>query len=148
MSLSPIFASITGLDAASKRLAASSANIANMRDAADLGAAESEAARQAQAGRGVQTASRFTGYKPFDVHQETLQGAGVRAEFREREDFFVPAFDSGNPVADADGMVAMPNVDLAEEAVSLKLAKLAHSASLAVIRTENSMFGELLDERV
>lgn len=139
---------VSGLDAASKRVAASVANIANVRSAGNLKAAEEAAVPLAQADRGGLSASRYAGYRPIDVHQETLQGAGVRADNRERRDFFFPAFDPGNPVADAEGLIAMPNVDLGEETVSMKMSRHAHSASLAVLRTADQMIGELLDERV
>lgn len=148
MNIPAMFTAVSGVEAASKRMAASAANVANVRSAGNLKAAEEAAAPLAQADRGGLSASRYAGYRPIDVQQETLQGAGVRADYRVRNDFFFPAFDPGNPVADAEGLMAMPNVDLGEETVSMKMARHAQSASLAVLRTADRMIGEVLDERV
>ena len=145
MILSAMFNSISGLTAATKRVEASSSNIANMRTATGLKDAQAEAALQAQ-GSGASQASTFKGFKPFRVHQETVEGGGVRTTVLEDDNFFVPVFDPSNPVADPDGMVAMPNVDPAAELVNLKLAKHAYSASLAAIRTQDEMLGALLDD--
>lgn len=145
MILSAMFTSISGLNAATKQVEASSSNIANMRTATGLTDAKAEAALQAQGG-GAAQASTFKGFKPFRVHQETVEGGGVRATIREDDNFFVPVYDPGNAVADPDGQVAFPTVDPAAELVNLKLAKHAYSANLAAIRTQDEMLGALLDD--
>ena len=42
---------------------------------------------------------------------------------------FVPAFDPGSPFADENGMIGVPNVNLAEEAVNLTIAEVNFKAS-------------------
>ena len=110
-------------------------------------AAETEAAAQKSGTGSPPSAPQFDGFKPFRVHEATVQGGGVRAEAFEDQNFFVPVYDPTNPVADPDGMVAMPTVNLAEEIVNLKLAKHAYSANLEAFRTGDEMLGELLNRK-
>lgn len=142
-----MFTSLSGLNAATKRVEASSSNIANMRTSTGLKAAEAEAATQTQGSGTPAAGTQFDGFKPFRVLEQTIKSGGVRAEVFEDQNFFVPVFDPTNPVADPDGMVAMPNVNPAEEIVNLKLAKHAYSANLEALRTGDEMLGELLDRK-
>ena len=147
MIVSAMFTSLTGLKAAERQVEASSANIANMRTAANLEDAQAEARLQTQGTADPGQASGFEGFKPVRVDQHSLAGGGVRAEFRNDPNFFVTGYDPGSPVADADGLVALPNVNSATEIVNLNLARTAYSANLAAIRTEDEMLGELLNKR-
>ena len=51
-------------------------------------------------------------------------------------------------LADAEGRVAAPNVNLEEELVGTRLDRHQFMANLAVIRTADEMAGELLDREV
>jgi flagellar basal-body rod protein FlgC len=48
-------------------------------------------------------------------------------------------FNPGHPEADADGMVAMPNVNIHEEMADLIAASRAFEANLAVVKNARSM---------
>ena len=53
-------------------------------------------------------------------------------------------YDPGNPDADADGMVAMPNIDIQEEMADLISASRTFEANLAVVKNARSMAMETL----
>jgi flagellar basal-body rod protein FlgC len=69
---------------------------------------------------------------------------GVRSDYIAKANPFVPVFQPDSPLADAQGIVGLPNVDLAEEAVNLKLASASYKASLAVIKTQDELNDEML----
>lgn len=109
---------LSGLTAASRKVEASASNIANL-----------------------QTAD----YTPVTSEQTALAGGqGVRSDFVPKSQPFTPSYDPDSPFASSEGYVNTPNVDLAEEAVNLTLAKTAYRASVAVIETEQDMTKELL----
>src|SRR5687768_9264224 len=100
--------SISGLHASSARLRASASNVAN---AGTAGALPTNPAPGAPAP-----------YAPVDVVQTSIGdgggAAGVAVTYAPRTPAYVAVHDPGAPFADARGMVAAPNVDLAQEAVS------------------------------
>jgi flagellar basal-body rod protein FlgC len=53
-------------------------------------------------------------------------------------------YDPGNPDADANGLVAMPNIDIHEEMADLISASRAFEANLAVVKNARSMAMETL----
>ncbi len=53
-------------------------------------------------------------------------------------------YDPGNPDANADGMVALPNVDIQEEMADLISASRAFEANLAVVRNAHSLAEQTL----
>lgn len=52
--------------------------------------------------------------------------------------------DPTNPLADANGMVALPNIDIPTEMVDLILASRAFEANLAVVKNARSMAAQTL----
>jgi hypothetical protein len=54
-------------------------------------------------------------------------------------------FDPGSPFADANGLVAAPNVDTAQELVNASVARVSYDANLKVIETARHMQGYLLN---
>jgi flagellar basal-body rod protein FlgC len=58
---------------------------------------------------------------------------------------FKTAYEPGNPAADAQGYVKMPNVDPLVEALDMKEAQRAYEANLNVIETARSMESRTLD---
>lgn len=121
-----ISTALTGLFAASKKVEASAANIANMGSAGSL--APNSPNRPYEALTTVQTA---------------MQGGGVSAANIPRKPGFVNAYAPDSPFANADGLVGAPNVDLAEEAINLKIAELSYKANINVLKTANEMSEEL-----
>lgn len=123
-----ITTALSGLLAASKRVEASANNIANANTAGALNEADGPAPYSAQT-----------------VTQKTAQNGGVIAEITTKDPGFSAAYDPNSPLANSDGFVGAPNVNLAEEAVNLKLATTAYKASLATLKVADELSQELLN---
>lgn len=118
---------ITGLDAAAKKIAASASNVANLQTTGSL------------------SDKKAAPYTPLTTTQTTGNTGEVTAGFTPKTNPFVPAYDPSSPYADENGYIGVPNINLAEEAVNLTLAKHSYKANLEVIKTSESMMDELLD---
>jgi flagellar basal-body rod protein FlgC len=123
-------ASLSGLLAQTKRLAVSADNIANM---------QSRGFRKG--GPAVQPGA----YIPKRVQDVTTPGGGVRAEVRPVTPPSVEIYAPSNPNADANGLAALPNVNLAEELVTQLQAQRAYEANAAALRTQDALTDSLLD---
>lgn len=129
---------LAGLQAASKKIEASASNIANVSTSGALDPADGPAP-----------------YSALTTQQQTVtdpngNGIGVEAQNIPKDPGFVPAFDPNSPFANEDGVIGVPNVDLAEEAVNLKIAEASYKASLAALETAQELSDELfraVDER-
>lgn len=123
-------ASLSGLMAQSKRLAVSADNVANLhsRGLRPGGPAEQPGA-----------------YVPKRVQDVTAAGGGVRAEVRPVTPPSVEVYAPGSPDADADGIAAVANVNLAEELVTQIQAQRAYEANAAALRTQDELTDSLLD---
>ena len=122
---------LTGLNAATKRLDASAANIANLKIAGSP-----EEGKQAP-------------YTPREVRQSTVMGEngganGVNVQIISANKPFVPVYDPDSPFADESGIIGIPNINPAEEIINMKLAEYSFKANAAVIRTGAEMGDELL----
>lgn len=117
---------LSGLTAATKRLSTSASNIANINTSGSL--TDPENAPYA-AQTTVQTAKN--------------NGNGVESVSVPKNTPFVPAFDADSPFADENGLVGVPNVNLAEEAVQQNIAKYEYKANLNVLKTISEMEDEL-----
>lgn len=73
------------------------------------------------------------------------QGLGVTSSLREREPAYFPARDPSSPDANAEGLVAAPNVDIASELLTVLQARVTYRASAAVIKTTFDNDRKLLD---
>lgn len=118
---------LSGLMGASKKVAAVASNVANLNT----------------------TGSLEDGGKPPYGTLTTASTAqatgGAKTEIIPKDPAFVPAYDADSPFANSEGLIGVPNTDLAEEFVNLTLAKTAYKASLSVLKTENEMQDELLN---
>lgn len=121
---------LSGLTAQKQKLAASASNIANVSTSGALPTA---------------TGAASAVYKPLQVNFISESGGGVRADVVERKDAYTAAYDPSSPHADAEGMIAVPNVDLVEESVKITETKVSFRANLGVMKTQDEMLGELLD---
>lgn len=73
-------------------------------------------------------------------------GTGVRmARVRPDSRPFKTSYDPGNPAADAQGYVKLPNVDPLIEALDMREAQRAYDANLNVIETARAMDMRTLD---
>ena len=142
--MTPAIASArSGMIASLARLNASASNIANSQTTGPL-RASAAAAPTDDAGPGAPRVS-----PPVDVVLRSTDGqsgvSGVAASYRPRSPASVQRYDPTAPFADADGLVAAPNVDLAEEAVGLIEASLLLRANLAVLKAADAMTKGMLD---
>lgn len=108
--------------AASKRAEASAENISNMSSAGT-----------------VDGSGAYSGYRAQTTVQSENAGGGVSAENVVKKPGMVNAYAPESPFANSEGLIGTPDVDLAEEAVNLKLAEIAYKANASVIRTANEM---------
>lgn len=117
---------LSGLLAASKKVEAGASNIANLQTTGALDPADGPAPYAARTS--VQTA---------------LDHGGVKSEIVQKNPGFVEAFAPDSLFANADGLIGVPNVDLAEEAVSLKVAEAAYKANVTALKAAEDMGEEL-----
>jgi flagellar basal-body rod protein FlgC len=118
----------SGLDAATAQLTASASNIANAQTVGAL-SPSSPAARA---------------YQPVTVVLSQASGGGVTASIATFSQPTTAAYAPDSPYADAQGMVAAPNVDPAHEVVSQLSTLQAFQANLATIRVAEDMQKRLL----
>ena len=138
----------SAMRSASRVVAAASANIANARSSAtpedvEVGAVSTgrrTGRDDGQPGSG--------GYVPVHVVQESLEGGGVRATIGEIAPSHLLVADASDPLADDDGLVGRPNVDIEGELLNVMRARRAYEASLKVIETEDEMTGGLIDNPI
>jgi flagellar basal-body rod protein FlgC len=121
-----ISTALTGLLAASKKVEASANNIANMGSAGSL-----------------DPASPNQPYQALTTVQQANGTGGVTAANIPKKPGFVNAYAPDSPFANSEGMVGAPNVDLAEEAVNLKIAEISYKANIGVLKTAQEMSEEL-----
>ena len=123
---------ISGLSAASLRLQVSANNVANAMSAGPLpGSAAS--------------GSFPSAYSAERVNQTALAGGGTSATVTTVSPATVPAYDPIAPYADSHGMVASPNVDLANEVVQQLMARLSFAANAQMLKADARMTASLLD---
>ena len=113
-----------------------------------LGAAKKTEAVAANVANLNTTGALEPGQQPPYSSVTTVQTAqdigGVSTTVIPKDPAFIPAYSPDSPFANADGLIGVPNTDLAEEAVNLSLAKTAYKANIAVIKTADEMQDELL----
>ena len=122
-----ISTALTGLFAASKRVEASASNIANASSAGSL-----------------VSGSENRPYEALTTIQTANESGGVTARNIPKQPGIVNAYAPDSPFANADGMVGAPNVDLAEEAVNLKLAEISYKANVQTLKVADEMSQALL----
>lgn len=125
--INAITTALSGLVASAKRVEASASNIANVQTSGSL----------EEGGKAP--------YSALTTVQSAQQGGGVRADIVQKDPAFVPAYSPDSPFADGEGYIGVPNVDLAEEAVNLKVAELTYKANLKTIETAADLQKDLLD---
>ena len=124
--VSAINIALTGLDAASKHLDASASNIANLDT---VGSVDGKPAA----------------YTPVTAVQSSISNGGVQTNIIPKTDAFTPSYQPDSPFANQDGIVNVPNIDLAGEAVNLQLAKVAYKANAEVIKVAQDLDKQLLN---
>lgn len=124
-----ITTALSGLESASRKLNASAANIANLQT---VGSLEEGGQAPFNALTTVSEATTIDGL-----------GAGVQTSIVPSDRPFVPAFDPDSPFANEQGLIGVPNVNLAEEAVNINLAEIQFKANLKSIEAVQELEEEL-----
>jgi flagellar basal-body rod protein FlgC len=125
-SLGPIDIAISGLRAQSKQIEVISSNVAN--------------ARTVDAGNGEPVRRREVAFKS----DGELGGVKVDQILADMSDF-PKILDPGNPLADENGYVTMPNVNLPVEMMSLNIATRVYQANVAVLKRYEQMVQTMLE---
>ena len=126
---------VSGMRAASVRLDVSASNVANMLTTGRLPAADGTSAAPAA-------------YAPLRVDQVEVAGGATAATVSTASPSYTPGYDPSAPYADGNGMVAVPNVDLVNEAIQQIMAEYAFKANAVILRTASDMTTTLLDSIV
>jgi flagellar basal-body rod protein FlgC len=129
---SPLAIAASGMMAATLRLNVSASNVANSLSSGPLPDATGPGATAPAA------------YTPLRVDQVDVGGA-TSATATPVLPSYAPTYAPSAAYADKSGMVAAPDVDLANEAVQQMTAKCAFTANAKVMRVASQMMGALLD---
>jgi len=121
----------SGLEVQSARLRIVSENIANARSTGDTPGADPYRRKTVTFGSELDRAS--------GVERVTVKKLGV-----DRGDF-VNEYDPGNPAADSNGMVKMPNVNILIEMADMREANRSYDANLQVIRQTRDLVASTID---
>ena len=125
---------ISGLNDAVTRLANAASNIVNVSSTGKLPTSSGAA---------------YTGFQPQDVvtisNAGGGNGLGVTSALQPRSPAYTTASDPTSPNANAQGLVAAPNVDLNAELIASKEAQVSYSANAKVIKITEKMQKSLLD---
>ncbi len=123
---------VSGLRAQSTRLAATASNIANASTSGTVPSSDP-------------SAPASTLYTPVTVDFSSQAGGGVSAQVRPDPNAYSVIYDPSSVHADGNGLVAVPDVDLAEQAVNLLESKALYKANVSVIKVQDELLGDLLD---
>jgi flagellar basal-body rod protein FlgC len=117
---------LSGLNAARERLEVSAANVANVdSDGVLPGSTSDPAAPQV--------------YTPLHVEQQPLVSGGTVATVLPVDPRLVRRFVPDSPAANADGVIASPNVDLVGEGVNQLAATQSYRANLRVLQVAQEL---------
>ena len=125
---------MSGMLAATRRLEVSARNVANVRSDGALPDAQGNYSPDAP-----------RPYTPLRVDQVDVATGGTRAVVTEVSPSYVATPNPSAPYANQDGLVAAPNVDLAEEVVQQLMASYAYAANARVVTSYNQMVKSLFD---
>ena len=84
-------------------------------------------------------------YSALRLNQVDNLGGGTSAIVSNVLPTTVATYDPSAPYADSRGMVASPNVDLANELVQVLIARFSYAANAQVIRADAQMSAALFD---
>jgi flagellar basal-body rod protein FlgC len=128
---------LSGMNAATRRLDVSASNVANVMTTGALPNAD-----------GNVPAGAPQAYDPLELVQTASAGGGVQTSVTTATPSTIAVSDPQAPFANQDGLVAAPNVDLAQELVGQMLASYSFAANATVMKADNRMTETLLDVTV
>jgi flagellar basal-body rod protein FlgC len=127
---------LSGMNAAARRLDVSASNVANAMSAGALPNAD-----------GTVPPGAPKAYSPLELVQTASAGGGTQTTVTTARPATTTVSDPQAPFANQDGLVAAPNVDLAQEMVSQLVAKYSFAANARVMKADDEMAKTLLDMR-
>jgi flagellar basal-body rod protein FlgC len=125
---------LSGMNAATRRLDVSASNVANVMTTGALPDAD-----------GTVPAGAPQAYDPLELVQTASAGGGVQTSVTTAKPSTIAVSDPQAPFANQNGLVAAPNVDLAQELVGQMLASYSFAANATVMKADNRMTDTLLD---
>ncbi len=134
--MSVLSISLSGMDAAVAKLNVSASNVANSRSSGAL----ADAPRS--------TTAAPTPYQPLQLVQFSIagsQGGGVATTVQAQPNAVETAYDPSASYADAQGLVASPNIDPAVEMVNQMQALQQFKANLKVFQAGEEMMTAALN---
>ena len=126
-SFGPVDIAVSGLRAQSKQMEVISSNVANARTT-DVGNGQPYRRLEAM----------------FETEEDGIGGVSLD-EIHVDMSEFPRIFDPGNPKADGQGYVAMPNVNLPIEMMSMTVATRAYQANVAILKRYQQMVETTLE---
>lgn len=129
----------SGMQAAATRLSVSASNIVNMQS---NGAVPATSPDQPVA----QTEGSV--YQPVAAVQTAQLGGGVSTTVSPTTPSYVLTYAPSSPDADAQGMVASPNIDITQQVTEQLTASLAYKANAKVFETADNTEKKMLDMAV
>ncbi len=118
---------LSGLAASSQRVNVAASNIANISTSGAL--------------------SQENGAQPYETRlstQTALSGGGVASEISNKNPGFVPSYAPDSPFSNSEGLIGVPNTNLSEEIVNLKLAETTYKANVKTLEVALELSEELL----
>lgn len=122
----PIDIAISGIKAQGKQIEVISSNVAN--------------ARTSDAGKGEPYRRLEAEFK----YDEDMGGVELDKIVPDMSDF-LRVYDPGNPQADTDGYVALPNINLPAEMINLNIATRVYQLNVAVMKRYQRMVENSLE---
>ena len=125
---------LSGMNAAARRLEVSASNVANVMTTGALPNAD-----------GTVPAGAPRAYAPLELVQTASAGGGTQTTVTTATPSTTAVSDPQAPFANQNGLVAAPNVDLAQEFVGQLLASYSFAANVAVLKADDQNNKALLD---
>jgi flagellar basal-body rod protein FlgC len=122
------------MNAAARRLEVSASNVANVQSTGALPNAD-----------GTVPAGAPRAYAPLELVQTASAGGGTQTTVTTVTPSTTAVSDPQAPFANQDGLVAAPNVDLAQEMIGQLIASYTFTANATVMKADNRMTRTLLD---
>ncbi|HTW34212.1 MAG TPA: flagellar basal body protein [Rhizomicrobium sp.] len=120
---------VSGMDASATWMDTIASNVANMNDTSALPAGNAP----------------YTGYQPVTVVMAPSASGGVTAQVEPMMPAYSSGYDPSAPLANSQGLVAVPNVDLATAVVSQTMALQSYKANADVFHAAEDMAKVTLD---
>jgi flagellar basal-body rod protein FlgC len=125
---------LSGMNAAARRLEVSASNVANVTSTGALPNAD-----------GTLPAGAPQAYAPLELVQTASAGGGTQTAVTTVTPATTATYAPQAPFANQDGLVAAPNVDLAQELFSQLIASYTFTANATVMKADDRMSKTLLD---